>query len=314
MNILCGGGAGFIGSELIPVLLKLGHEVQVIDLLWFGNYLPKEVNIVKKDLFDCIEEDFRGIDVFIFLAGLSNDPMAEYSPANNFTSNGALPSYLAYLCRKAKVKRFIYASSASVYGFTDKVCTEEDRAISDYPYGISKLLGEQVLQFQDESFSVVVLRQGTVCGVSSRMRFDLIVNTMFKTALTEGKIVVNNPDIWRPLYDIRDCVESYVKVLESNVSGIFNIGAENLTVLQIASVIKKTIMQEMGIEISLEVKNVPDRRNYKISFDKARDVLNFKAKYTVKDIVKNLIKNREKIGDMNQDRYYNIRIFQNLWR
>lgn len=313
MNILCGGGAGFIGSELVPVLLKLGHKVQVIDLLWFGNYLPKEVNIVKKDLFDCTEEDFRGIDVFIFLAGLSNDPMAEYSPAKNFTFNGALPSYLAYLCRKAGVKRFIYASSASVYGFTEKVCTEGDETISDYPYGISKLLGEQVLQFQDKNFSVVVLRQGTVCGVSSRMRFDLIVNTMFKTALNEGKIVVNNPDIWRPLYDIRDCVESYVKVLQSNASGIFNIGAENLTVLQIASAVKEAIREEMGIEIPLEVKNVPDRRNYKISFDKARDVLGFKAKYTVKDIVRNLIKNRTKIGDMNQDKYYNIRIFKSLW-
>ena len=312
MNILCGGGAGFIGSELIPVLLKLGHKVQVIDLLWFGNYLPKEVNIVKKDLFDCTEEDFRGIDVFIFLAGLSNDPMAEYSPAKNFTFNGALPSYLAYLCRKAGVKRFIYASSASVYGFTEKVCTEGDETISDYPYGISKLLGELVLQFQDKNFSVVVLRQGTVCGVSSRMRFDLIVNTMFKTALNEGKIVVNNPDIWRPLYDIRDCVESYVKVLQSNASGIFNIGAENLTVLQIASAVKEAIREEMGIEIPLEVKNVPDRRNYKISFDKARDVLGFKAKYTVKDIVRNLIKNRTKIGDMNQDKYYNIKIFKSL--
>lgn len=313
MNVLCGGGAGFIGSELMTTLLKLGHNVQVIDLLWFGNYLPKEINVIKKDLFDCTENDFAGIDVFIFLAGLSNDPMAEYSPAMNFTFNGALPPYLAYLCKKAGVKRFIYASSASVYGFTDKVCSEEDRAISNYPYGISKLLGEQVLQFQDENFSVVVLRQGTVCGVSSRMRFDLIVNTMFKTALTEGRIVVNNPDIWRPVYDIRDCVESYVKALQLNVSGIFNIGAENLTVLQIASIVKETITQQTGVEIRLEVKNVPDRRNYKVSFDKAINVLGFKAKYTVEDTVRNLIKNRAQIGDMNQDQYYNIRIFQSLW-
>ena len=312
MNILCGGGAGFIGSELMPVLLKLGHKVQVIDLLWFGNYLPKEVNVIKKDLFDCTEEDFKGIDVFIFLAGLSNDPMAEYSPAKNFISNGALPSYLAYLCKKAGVKRFIYASSASVYGFTDKECTEEDRAISDYPYGISKLLGEQVSQFQDENFSVAVLRQGTVCGVSSRMRFDLIVNTMLKTALTEGRIVVNNPDIWRPVYDIRDCVESYVKVLQSNVSGIFNMGAENLTILQIASAVKETVLQQIGMEILLEIKNVPDKRNYRVSFGKARKVLGFKAKYTVKDTVINIIKNRKKIGDMNQDKYYNIKIFKSL--
>ena len=101
MRILCGGGAGFIGCELVPTLLKSGHDVKVIDLLWFGNYLPKEVSVVKKDLFDCTEEDFKEFDVFIFLAGLSNDPMAEYSPAQNFTSNGALPPFLAYLCKKA---------------------------------------------------------------------------------------------------------------------------------------------------------------------------------------------------------------------
>jgi len=313
MRILCGGGAGFIGCELVPTLLKLGHDVKVIDLLWFGNYLPKEVSVVKKDLFDCTEEDFREI-VFIFLAGLSNDPMAEYSPAQNFTSNGALPPFLAYLCRNAGVKRFIYASSASVYGFTDKICTEKDRIDSNYPYGISKLIGEQVLQLQDNNFSVIALRQGTVCGVSPRIRFDLIVNTMFKTALTEGKIVVNNPDIWRPIYDLRDCVKGYEKALQSNVSGVFNMGAENLTVLQIAEIIKETLLQEIDLEILLEIKNIPDKRNYRLSFDKAKDMLGFEAKYTVKDTVKSLINNRKKTGDMNQDKYYNIKTFKSLWQ
>ena len=312
MRILCGGGAGFIGCELVPTLLKLGHDVKVIDLLWFGNHLPEEVSVVKKDLFDCTEEDFQKIDVFIFLAGLSNDPMAEYSPAQNFISNGALPPFLAYLCKKAGVKRFIYASSASVYGFTDKICTEMDRINSDYPYGISKYIGEQVLQLQDDKFSVVTLRQGTVSGVSARIRFDLIINTMFKTALNEGKIIVNNPDIWRPIYDIRDCVKGYEKALKSNVSGIFNMGSENLTVLQVAETIKETLLQEIGLEILLEIKNMPDKRNYRLSFDKAKDILGFEAKYTVKDTVKSLINNREKTGDMNQDKYYNIKTFKKL--
>jgi nucleoside-diphosphate-sugar epimerase len=313
MRILCGGGAGFIGCELVPTLLKLGHDVKVIDLLWFGNYLSEQVSVVKKDLFDCTEEDFQEIDVFIFLAGLSNDPMAEYSPAKNFISNGALPVFLAYLCKKAGVKRFIYASSASVYGFTDKISTEMDKINNDYPYGISKHLGEQVLQLQDDSFSVVVLRQGTVCGVSPRMRFDLIINTMFKTALNEGKIIVNNPHIWRPIYDLRDCVKGYEKVLKSNASGVFNIGAENLTVLQIAEKIKETLLQEIDLEIQLEIKNIPDKRNYRVSFDKAKDELGFEAKYTVKDTVKDLINNRTKTGDMNQDKYYNINTFKTLW-
>ena len=137
---------------------------------------------------------------------------------------------------------------------------------------------------------------------------------MFKTALNEGKIVVNNPDIWRPIYDIRDCVKGYEQALDSNVSGIFNMGAENLTILQIAERIKETLLQEMDLEIPLEIKNIPDKRNYRVSFDKAKDMLGFEAKYTVKDTVKSLINNRKKTGDMNQDKYYNIKTFNSLWQ
>ena len=121
------------------------------------------------------------------------------------------------------------------------------------------------MQLQDDNFSVIALRQGTVCGVSARIRFDLIINTMFKTALNEGRIVVNNPDIWRPIYDIRDCVIGYEKALKSNASGVFNMGSENLTVLQIAERIKKTLLQEIGLEIPIEIKNIPDKRNYRLS-------------------------------------------------
>src|SRR3989344_6134509 len=205
MKILVAGGAGYIGSALVPVLLTHGYEVEVIDLLWFGNHLPKTVKVIKKNLFDCKKEDFAGYDQVIFLAGLSNDPMAEFNPSLNFILNGALPSYLAYKAKKAGVKRFIYASSCSVYGYTeDKLYMEDDPVTCDYPYGISKLQGERgVLQMRDDDFSVIALRQGTVCGYSPRMRFDLIVNTMFKACMTEGQITVNNPAIWRPIYDLR---------------------------------------------------------------------------------------------------------------
>ena len=114
MKILIGGGAGYIGSRLIPELIALGHEIDVVDLLWFGNHLPEKVKVIKKDLFDISAKDMKGYDQFIFLAGLSNDPMAEYDPAKNFIYNGALPSYLAYEAKKVGIKRFIYASSCSV--------------------------------------------------------------------------------------------------------------------------------------------------------------------------------------------------------
>jgi nucleoside-diphosphate-sugar epimerase len=315
-KILVGGGAGYIGSALVPALIAKGYDVEVIDLLWFGNNLPKEVKVMQKDLFDCTEEDFKGFEEFIFLAGLSNDPMAEHSPSKNFIMNGALPSYLAYIAKSAGVKRFIYASSCSVYGFTtDKIFDENAPAVSNYPYGISKLQGEKgVLQAQGENFSTVVLRQGTVCGYGPRMRADLIINAMFKSAMTDGKITVNNPDIWRPIYDIRDCVRAYLLVLEAplSVNGVFNVAAGNFTVAEVGSQVKQTLEKLFGKKIELEIKHLPDKRNYKVSLDKAKAVLGFSTQYTLEDIVKSLFEHREEFGDLNQDKYYNIRIFKEI--
>jgi nucleoside-diphosphate-sugar epimerase len=164
MRILIAGGAGYVGSHLIPVLIERGYEVEVIDLMWFGNHLPDEVKVAKRDLFECKEKDLEIYEQIIFLAGLSNDPMAEYDPAMNFVFNAALPSYLALTAKKAGVKRFIYASSCSVYGYTvNELYDEESPTTCVYPYGVSKLQGERgVLQLQDDGFSVIALRKGTV--------------------------------------------------------------------------------------------------------------------------------------------------------
>ena len=134
MKILLAGGAGYIGSKLAPELMEYGYEVEVIDLLWFGNHLPKEIKVIQKDLFDCDYEEFQGYDQIIFLGGLSNDPMAEYSPAKNFIYNAALPAYLAFQAKKAGVKRYIYASSCSIYGYTVNQLYDEDApVICNYP-------------------------------------------------------------------------------------------------------------------------------------------------------------------------------------
>src|SRR5271157_4817416 len=213
MKILVAGGAGYLGSVLIPRLLDRGYKVDVVYLFWFGNHLPRQVGILNKDIFHLTQEDLEPYDQVVFLAGLSNDPMAEYSPSKNFVFNAAAPSYLAYMAKKAKVKRYIYASSCSVYGYTENELYDETRpAVSSYPYGISKLQGEQAaLQLADEDFSVISLRKGTVSGYSPRMRLDLIVNTMFKSALRDGVITVNNPAIWRPILSIQDASSAYIR-------------------------------------------------------------------------------------------------------
>ena len=183
MKILVAGGAGYIGSRLVPVLLEKGYDFSVLDLLWFGNHLPPEVEIIEKDIFDIDISAVEGFDQVIFLAGLSNDPMADFAPSMNFIFNASAPAYLAFLAKKSGASRFIFAASCSVYGYTvNELYNEESPTTCSYPYGISKLQGEVgVLQQVDENFSVICIRQGTISGYSPRMRFDLLVNTMYMT-------------------------------------------------------------------------------------------------------------------------------------
>jgi nucleoside-diphosphate-sugar epimerase len=316
MKLLIAGGAGYIGSHLVPVLVERGYEVDVIDLLWFGNHLPDNVNIIQKDLFECKEDDLRGYDQIIFLAGLSNDPMAEFAPPINFIHNAALPSYIAFIAKKAGVKRFIYASSCSVYGYTvNELYDEESPATCSYPYGISKLQGERgVLQLQDSNFSVIALRQGTVSGYSPRMRFDLVVNTMFKFAMTEKKIMVNNPSIWRPILDIRDATTAYLRAIQADYSlnGVYNIASGNYTVGQIGDMVKYELEMLTGQPLEIRLRNIKDFRNYKVTINKAATYLGFQPKYTIEDIVEDLHKHQVLINDFNCEQYYNIEVFKRL--
>ncbi|MDY6991096.1 MAG: SDR family oxidoreductase [Pseudomonadota bacterium] len=316
MKILLAGGAGYIGSLLVPRLLEHGYKVEVIDLLWFGNHLPQEVNVIQKDLFDCKREDFIGYDQVIFLAGLSNDPMAEFNPALNFISNGAQPSYLAYVAKLAGVQRFIYGSSCSIYGYTvNELYHEESPVTCGYPYGISKLQGERgVMQMQDDNFSVIALRQGTVCGYSPRIRFDLIVNTMYKACMTEGKVTVNNPSIWRPLLDIRDAINGYLRAIQADmsISGVFNIVSDNYTVGQVGDMVKDEVELLTGQKMGIDIKNIKDFRNYKVTWQKAKTILGYEPKYSVTDIIADLHQHREKYGNFENDAFYNIRTFKKL--
>ena len=317
MKILLAGGAGYIGSSLIPVLLEHGYTTDVVDLMWFGNSIPDTINIRRQDIFDLKEVDVSGYDQVIFLAGLSNDPMAEFDPSRNFVSNGACPSYLAYICKRAGVRRFIYASSCSVYGYTvNELYDEESPVTCGYPYGVSKLQGERgVLQLADDDFSVIALRQGTLSGHSPRMRLDLIVNTMFKAAMTERHVTVNNPSIWRPILDIRDAQNAYLRAIQADISqsGVFNVASDNYTVGQVGDLVKSEVERLTGEKVAITIKNISDFRNYKVSFSKAKTFLGFQPQYDVKDIIDDLFSHREEYGDYDRDEFYNIRAFKRLF-
>jgi nucleoside-diphosphate-sugar epimerase len=316
MKILAAGGAGYIGSVLIPKLLDRGYDVDVVELFWFGNHLPEQVGIVHKDIFDLKVEDLKGYEQVIFLAGLSNDPMAEFSPSKNFIFNAAAPAYLAYIAKNAGVKRYIYASSCSVYGYTENELYDESRpSVCNYPYGISKLQGEQAaLQLQSDNFSVISLRKGTVCGYSPRMRLDLIVNTMFKTAIRDRVITVNNPSIWRPILGIEDAASAYIRAVEANhkISGVFNITSGNYTVGEVADRVRRSIEQHTNWKVNLQIKHIQDFRNYKVTIQKAQNVLSFHPQNDVNSIVINLLENRAKFEDWDNASYYNIQQFKRL--
>jgi nucleoside-diphosphate-sugar epimerase len=316
MKVLVVGGAGYLGSVLIPRLLDRGYKVDVVDLFWFGNHLPRQVGILNQDLFQLTVEDLEAYDQVVFLAGLSNDPMAEYSPSKNFIFNAAAPAYLAYMAKLAKVKRYVYASSCSVYGYTENELYDETRTVgSTYPYGISKLQGEQAaLQLADDNFSVISLRKGTISGYSPRMRLDLIINTMFKTALRDNTITINNPSIWRPILSIEDAATAYIRAIEANykISGIFNVASGNYTVGEIGDLVKNAVEERLGKRINLCIKHIQDFRNYKVSIETAKNVLSFHPAGDVKSIVMNLIDNMEKFQDWDNPLYSNIQAFKSL--
>jgi nucleoside-diphosphate-sugar epimerase len=191
---------------------------------------------------------------------------------------------------------------------------DEDRPVSSsYPYGISKLQGERaVLQMCDADFSVIALRKGTVSGYSPRMRYDLLVNTMFKTAMKEGVIRVSNPTIWRPFLSIEDAATAYIRAIEANgrLSGVFNIASGNATLGEIADEVRTTLEGDLNIKLDLEINHVHDVRNYKVAIDRAKNILSFHPRHDVKSIVRHLIANMDECKDWDNPAYYNIRVFK----
>ena len=254
--------------------------------------------------------------MLFFVAGLSNDPMADYSPSKNFIYNSASPAYLAYIAKKAGVKRMVYASSCSVYGYAvDEFYQETAPTTAVYPYGISKLQGEKsVIQLASDDFSVIALRKGTVSGVSPRMRFDLVVNAMFKSAVISNQITMSNPSIWRPVLSIKDCVAAYIRAIEADqkISGVFNVASENCTDGVIADVVRNTVREKMGINPTILNNNIKDVRNYKVDCSKAATVLGFSSQNNVKSIVVDLIENISSFHNMDDPKYYNIKTFMNM--
>lgn len=326
-SIMIIGGAGYIGTELIRSLeLKHDIHITVVDQCWFGNHLPDsdEITLRKMDAWKLSPSDVKGYEAVLFLAGLANDQMCEFSPIQNFTDNAALPSYLGYICKQAGVSRFIYASSCAVYGdVIDRDASETDSTHPTHIYGIAKLQGEVALMnLADENFHVYCLRKGTVSGWSSRMRLDLVLNTMTRDAFVQDRIFVRGPDLCRPMISIKDIVSVYSSLLiykgNRNIpSGIYNVAEGNYTIESLARSISE-VFRRHNRKIEVQIEGPQNTRTCRMEFSRSRAFLPSIPKETPEDIVMGLYDRMYEIykdnpANFSDARFYNVQVFRQLF-
>jgi nucleoside-diphosphate-sugar epimerase len=323
-KVLVVGGAGYVGCVLLEELLEKGYSVRVLDRLFFGHVPLREF----QDRIELIEEDMRDVDeshvqdcaAVINIGGLSNDPTAEFNPRANDELNTRAAINLAQIAKEAGVSRLIFASTASIYDrgvgedAQDVLLDEQAPVEPKAAYATSKLAAEQgILGLAGAGFAPVSFRQGTVFGFSPRMRYDLVLNTFVKDALSRGRLFVfYGGSMWRPLIDVRDVARAYVATLEAEpqlIRGeIFNLAAGNFRISELALKAQQ-VLRAQGIPTEVEVDySYRMVRSYRISSEKAWRVLGFRPQVTVQESIVHMVKEIERRGytDFSHPRYYNI--------
>lgn len=303
MKLLVTGNNGYIGNVMCPMLLDEGFEVVGLDTDYFegcefGNG-KKKINQIVKDIRLVAADDFKGIDAVIHLAGLSNDPIGDLNPGITEEINLTASVQCAKLAKKAGVKRFVFASSCSVYGIA-----EEGKAINENgslnpvtAYAKSKIGTEKgVAPLADDNFSPVFMRNATVYGASPLLRLDLVVNNLVAWAHTTGKIkMMSDGTPWRPLIHIQDFSRAFIAALKAPRelvhNQVFNVGAnnENYRIRELADAVKQTVP---GCSVEFTGEHGADTRTYKVDFTKINTVLkdHFKPQWNVKKGVEELYK------------------------
>jgi len=308
MKVLVTGAGGYIGTTLTRLLLENDHKVVALDRFHFGDdLLPKHKNLksVKGDIRNVSISIFEGIDAVIDLAAISNDPAGELNPTTTISINHLGRLRMASLAKSSGVKRYILPSSASVYGFSDKISNEESDTNPLTTYAEANLLAEKdILSLSDSTFIVTVLRQSTVFGLSHRMRFDLAINGMTKGFLTKGKIpILKDGSQWRPFIHVRDTCKAMIAVLLSEsgkVQGqIFNVGCnhQNYQILDVA----RQVAEAANLPFEYEWYGDPDHRSYRLDFSKIKNIIDFSpdfnAKHGAKEVADAIRENKVNVDD-----------------
>jgi len=321
-NIFVTGGAGYVGSSLVLLLLEKGYEVTVFDLMIYGEkVLPKHKNlkIIKGDIRnqELLKKVISGHDCLIHLACISNDPSFELNPSLGKQIN--LDSFvpLVEISKSFGIKRFIYASTSSVYGIKNEKKVNEEmilEPLTDYSH--FKAECEKILlRYQSENFTTTIIRPATVCGYSPRQRFDLVVNILTNFAFNKREMKIFGGNQLRPNIHINDMVSAYLCMLQSPtnlVAGeIFNVGYDNQSVNSIALLVKKVI----GPDVKVVNVQSDDNRSYHISSEKIEKILGFKPKFTIEDAVQDLKKafqNNMLPNSLSDEKYFNIKKMQSI--
>ncbi len=328
-NVFITGGAGYVGSLLIPKLLDRGYGVTSYDISYYGDdFLPKEnpnLRVVQGDIRDAVKlsDAVRGHDAFVSLACISND--ASFELDENLSTSVNLDAFepMVVAAKKAGVKRFVFASSSSVYGVSDQPNVTEDHPLVPLTlYNKYKGMCEPLLlKHTDADFVGVVFRPATVCGYAPRQRLDLSVNILTNHAVNNNKITVFGGDQLRPnlhIADYCDAVELLLEAPDEKIANqIFNVGYQNMSIRDIALLVKRVVEEEFPEKGSIPIETTPsdDNRSYHINSDKIRRVLGFTPKHSIEEAVRDLcraFKGSKLINSMADDIYYNVRRMKNL--
>lgn len=324
-RILVTGGAGYIGCELVPTLIQADYQVRVFDIMFYGeaglDNCRNAIEVIEGDICNLPDGLLEGVSAIINLAGLSTEPAAEYRPEANQEINLKAAFELATLAKKKGVRRFIQASSGSIYdvgvGHPEKdILHTEDSPVEPFRiYSITKREAEKkILAMADENFTPVVLRKGSVYGYSPRMRFDLVVNAFTLNALQKGEVILHNGgEMWRPLLNIRDAAAAYKLMLEvpkEKVSGeIFNVTNGNYRISELALRVRNKL-EQLGIACELRPDyNYRNLRSCQASGQKVARHLGFVPKITVEQTVEDLVQKIRggAFHDPNDPIFHNIR-------
>lgn len=307
MKILVTGACGFKGCVLIPKLLLAGHEVVAFDVMWFGNYLTRHDNltIVEGDVRAIHSVPLQGVDAIIHLSSVANDPCSELDPKLTWEISCLATMQLADKAARIGIPHFVFASSGSVYGLKDDPeVTEELELIPLSEYNKTKMVAERVLLSYSDRMAVQIVRPATVCGLSPRMRLDVAVNMLTMQALTKGEITVLGGDQTRPNIHIDDITDLYLFLLDRpHVTGVFNAGFENLSILEIANLVSEV----SGAKIVVKPSNDP--RSYRVNSDKIL-AQGFRPKKSVKTAIDEIGAAFKAGALKDEDRFYNLKWMQ----